>query len=75
VAGRRARAATYVVEDDQRSVDAADGVVPYPRLDRHHAGVEVRHGGGRVRQIGGSAVPLVAGGRLGSATAEVVAGR
>lgn len=38
--------AAYVVEDDQRTVDAANGVVPYPWLDGHHAGVEASHVGG-----------------------------
>jgi hypothetical protein len=38
--------AAYVVENDQRAVHAANGVVPYPRLDGHHAGVEGGHVGG-----------------------------
>lgn len=38
--------AAYVVEDDERTVHAADGVVPYPWLDGHHAGVEAGHVGG-----------------------------
>jgi hypothetical protein len=39
--------ATHVVENDQGSVDTADGVVANPRRNAHHAGVNyVRHGGG-----------------------------
>jgi hypothetical protein len=46
--------ATHVVEHDQWAVDAADGVVANPRLDRHHAGVDhVRHDGGGERFVWG----------------------
>lgn len=38
---------TYIIEDDQRTVDAADGVVADARLDGGHPGVDEvgRHGG------------------------------
>lgn len=40
-----ASVAAYVVEDDQRTIHAANGIVPYPWLDGHHAGVEASHVG------------------------------
>lgn len=38
--------AAYVLEDDERTVHAADSVVSYPWLDGHHTGVEGGHVGG-----------------------------
>lgn len=37
---------TDILKDNQWTVDTADGVVTYPRLDRHHAGIYCggRHG-------------------------------
>lgn len=37
---------TDILENNQWTVDTADGVVAYPRLDRHHAGIDRggRHG-------------------------------
>lgn len=50
--------ATHIVQDDQWTVDTANGVVSYPRLDRHHAGVYCgRHGGGSEQE--GSLVKVV----------------
>jgi hypothetical protein len=54
--------AAYVVEDDQRTVDAANGVVPYPRLDGHHAGVEGSHAGGVDERFGERWVSLKSAG-------------
>ncbi len=45
--------AAYVVENDKRAVDAANGVVAYPWLDGHHAGVEAGHVGGIDERSGG----------------------
>jgi hypothetical protein len=43
---------THIVEDHQWTVDTADGVVSYPGLDRHHAGVYyVGHDGGEGRFV------------------------
>jgi hypothetical protein len=43
----QAPSATHIVEDNQWTVDAADGVVPYPRRHRDHAGIhDFRHRGG-----------------------------
>lgn len=53
--------AAYVVEDDQRTVDAANGVVPYPRLDGHHAGVEGGHAGGIDERFGEVGIAQVSG--------------
>jgi hypothetical protein len=45
---------THIVKDHQWTVDTADGVVAYPGLDRHHAGVYyVGHDDGDGRFIEG----------------------
>jgi hypothetical protein len=44
---------TDVLENNQWTVDTADGVVPYPWLDRHHSGIhDVRHDGGGAARLG-----------------------
>lgn len=60
-----ASVAAYVVENDQRTVHAADRVVPYPWLDGHHAGVEAGHVGGGDERFGEGCVAQgrVVGGR------------
>lgn len=45
--------ATYIVENDEWTVYAADGVVSYSRRHRNHAGVHYfRHDGGGERFVG-----------------------
>ena len=42
---------TNALEYDQWTIDAANGIVPYPWLDGHHAGVHnCRHDCGRVER-------------------------
>lgn len=66
---------THIVQNDQRTVDAANGVVPDARRHGHHARVDISvfgHGCGR-RAVGGPVVELAGGGeRSGGVRREVL---